>query len=201
MDDTMTLPHQAGVDLAGASLHAQAMLDALGITGDGLTPTRLVKGLHELAAGRTVDPRRHLRVQFPPTSTEPGLIVVQDIPFTSVCEHHVLPFTGHATVAYLPAPGDKIVGLSKLARLVQEYAARPQVQERLTDQVVTALMEVLTPRGAACAVRGVHSCMALRGARTGVVSAMTTTQFGGVLADQPWRGEFTATLTTPVWRG
>lgn len=188
------------INIDRAADHAYAMLGELGIAGDLDTPRRLVRALHELASGRTVDPRRHLRVQFPPTSTQPGLIVVQDVPFTSICEHHVLPFTGIATVAYLPEVDAPIVGLSKLARLVQDYAARPQVQERLTDQVVTALMEVLHPRGAACAIRGVHSCMALRGARTGVSAAMTTTQFGGVLAEAPWRAEFTASLNTAPWR-
>jgi GTP cyclohydrolase I len=113
----------------------------------------------------------------------------------------LLPFTGVATLAYLPQPGSRIVGLSKLARLVQEYAARPQVQERLADQVVTALMEELEPRGAACAVRGVHSCMALRGARTGLSAGMTTIQYGGDLRGDPWRSEFNSALTTPPWRG
>lgn len=185
----------------GAEANARAMLNALGIRGDDGTPGRLVRALHEMTAGRLVDPRRHLAVQFPPISSEPGPIVVEDVPFTSVCEHHVLPFTGHATVAYLPHPGQPIVGLSKLARLVQDYAARPQVQERLTDQVVTALMEVLEPAGAACAVRGVHSCMALRGARTGQSSAMTTVQYAGVMRGDPWRREFAARLVTPAWRG
>lgn len=198
----MTTIHTAhDIDTATASQHATAMLDALGIHGDATTPHRLVRALHELTRGRAIDPRRHLAVQFPPTSTTPGIIVVEDVPFVSVCEHHVLPFTGHATVAYLPKPGQPIVGLSKLARLVQDYAARPQVQERLTDQVVTALMDVLDPAGAACAVRGTHSCMALRGARTGTSSAMTTTGFAGVLAGDPYRREFVGRLVTAPWRG
>jgi GTP cyclohydrolase I len=189
------------VELLAAETAARQMLTDLGIHGDDRTAGRLVRALHEMTAGRLVDPRRHLHVQFPPTSTEPGPIVVEDVPFASVCEHHVLPFVGHATVAYLPRPGQPIVGLSKLARLVQDYAARPQVQERLTDQVVTALMEVLDPAGAACAIRGVHTCMTLRGARTGHASAMTTVQYAGVMHDDPWRREFAARLTTPAWRG
>lgn len=190
-----------GMNLDAAERHAAAMLGELGIEGDESTPARLVRALHELTGGRLQDPRRHLKVQFPPTSSEPGPVVVEDIPFVSVCEHHVLPFTGHATLAYLPRPGDRIVGLSKLARLVQEYAARPQVQERLTDQVVTALMEVLRPAGAACAVRGTHSCMTLRGARTGQSAAMTTVQYAGALAEDPWRAEFRSRLVTPPWMG
>lgn len=188
------------VDLAAAEDHARGLLKALGIHGDDDTPGRMARALHELAAGRLGDPRRHLAVQFPPASTDPGLIVVTDVPFVSLCEHHILPFAGVATVAYLPCPDSQIVGLSKLARLVQEYAARPQVQERLADQVVTALQDVLDPRGAACAVRGSHTCMALRGARTGMGSAMTTVQFAGELQADPWRSEFNAHLTTAAWR-
>ncbi|MBM0203540.1 GTP cyclohydrolase I [Micromonospora sp. STR1s_5] len=176
------------------------MLRYLGVHGDQETPGRLVRALHEMTRGRLMDPRRHLAVQFPPTGLDPGPVIVEDVPFVSVCEHHVLPFTGVATVAYLPKPGQPIVGLSKLARLVQEYAARPQVQERLTDQVVTALMEVLAPAGAACAVRGVHSCMTLRGARTGQSSAMTTVQYAGVLRNDPYRREFAGRLVTAAWR-
>lgn len=187
-------------NLGRAAEGAAEMLKHLDIGGDDDTPARLVKALHELTRGRLTDPRDHLAVQFPPTSAVPGVIVVEDIPFVSVCEHHVLPFTGVATVAYLPRPGDAIVGLSKLARLVQDYAARPQVQERLTDQVITALMEVLDPAGAAAAIRGVHSCMALRGARTGVSAAMTTSQYAGVMAEDPFRTEFNARLVTAAWR-
>lgn len=178
---------------------ARTMLAALGIHGDELTPDRLVRALDELTYGRSQDPRRHLAVQFPPTSGEPGPVVVEDVPFTSVCEHHVLPFTGVATVGYLPRPGQPIVGLSKLARLVQEYAARPQVQERLTDQVVTALLDTLNPAGAACAVRGVHSCMTLRGARTGQSAAMTTVQYAGTMGGDPYRREFAGRLVTAAW--
>lgn len=192
--------HPDHVDIDRARNAARDMLTALGVHGDDDTPGRLVRALHEMTAGRLVDPRRHLTVQFPPTSSRPGPVIVEDVPFVSVCEHHVLPFTGYATVAYLPKPGQPIVGLSKLARLVQEYAARPQVQERLTDQVVTGLMTSLNPAGAACAVRGVHSCMTLRGARTGQSSAMTTVQYAGVMGEDPWRREFAARLVTPAWR-
>jgi GTP cyclohydrolase IA len=186
-------------DLDKATLHAAAMLDALSIVGDSDTPGRLVRALDELTSGRDQDPLRHLLVQFPPTATEPGLIVVTDIPFTSVCEHHVLPFTGVATVAYLPMVGQQILGLSKVARLVQEYAARPQVQERLTDQIADALYTGIRSRGAAAAVRGTHSCMALRGARTGLSAAMVTVQYAGDLTGSPWREEFTARLNTNPW--
>lgn len=188
-------------DLNTAVGHAKALLTALNIQGDQATPDRFVRALHEMTSGRLTDPRRHLKVQFPPTSSTPGAIAVEDVPFVSVCEHHVLPFTGYATLTYLPHPDQHIVGLSKLARLVQDYAARPQIQERLTDQIVTALVDVLNPAGAACAIRGIHSCMALRGARTGNSAAMTTTAFAGTLAVDPYRHEFTDRLTTAPWQG
>lgn len=183
-----------------AAKHAASMLAELGIAGvDDLTPHRMVRALDELAAGRWVDPRRHLAVEFPPVSERPGLVVVTDVPFTSLCEHHVLPFTGIATVAYLPGPGEAIIGLSKLARMVVDYAARPQVQERLTDQIAQALADRPGTLGAACAIRGVHACMALRGARTGARVGMVTTQYVGALDQQPWRGDFAARLTGPAW--
>ncbi len=183
-----------------AAIHAAAMLDTLGLGGDDRTATRLVRALDELAYGRHQDAARHLEVQFPPTAGSPFLIVVTDVPFTSLCEHHMLPFTGIATVGYLPAEGMPIVGLSKLARMLQEFAARPQLQERLADQVATAMHTRLRARGAACAIRGVHTCMALRGARTGMAAAMVTVQYAGEVGEQPWRGEFAARLNTPPWQ-
>ncbi len=175
--------------------HAAKMLAALGITGDERTAHRMVRALDELTRGRLHDPRTHLEVRFPPVDETPGLIAATDIPFVSVCEHHILPFAGVATVAYLPHPGDRIVGLSKLARLVVGYAARPQVQERLTAQVVSALDEVLAPAGAACRIRSVHQCMALRGARAGTDAAMITAQYRGALNTDPWRHEFRQLLS------
>lgn len=177
-----------GQDLAAAEVHCLAMLDALGIAGahDGRTAGRHVRALAELTRGLAVDPCAHLGVQFPPTSDEVQLIAAHAVPFTSVCEHHVLPFWGHATVAYLPKPGAAIVGLSKLARLVADYAARPQVQERLGEQVVSALMRELPAAGAAVAIRGVHTCMALRGARAGTAAAMLTLRATGELSAGPW---------------
>ena len=184
-----------------AALHAAAMLDALGLVGDDRTAWRLVKALDELAGARNLDPGRHLAVEFPTLiPADPGLVCVTDLPFTSLCEHHMLPFAGIATLAYLPTATRAIPGLSKLARLLGDYAARPQVQERLTYQVAAALHIGLQARGAACAVRAVHACMALRGAATGPDAAMVTTEFVGQLADDPWRGEFMAKLNTARWR-
>ncbi|MDQ1005986.1 GTP cyclohydrolase I [Streptomyces sp. V4I23] len=137
------------------------------------TPRRLAEALLEMTEGTTREPRRHLQVTFPPVGRA-SLIIAADISFTSVCEHHMLPFTGQAVVAYLPSPGAEIVGISKLARIVHEYAARPQMQERIGEQVVDALTECLDTQGAGCILRAGHACMTLRGARAH--GAKVTTQ-------------------------
>lgn len=176
------------------------MFDALGIVGDDHTPARHVRALAELTRGLRETPTDHLTVTFPPVSAEPGMVIATDIPFVSLCAHHALPFAGQFTVAYLPKPDSHIVGLSKLARLVIGYAARPQVQEQIAAQSVTALMGTLNARGAAIAIRGTHSCMAHRGARTGALSAMVTVEHVGELRDAPWRQEF-AEAAARVIRG
>jgi GTP cyclohydrolase I len=174
---------------------ARALLESLGLpeteaTKD--TPRRLVAALVELTAGLRTDPDRHLLVTFPPESPDPGMILVAGVPFVSLCEHHMLPFTGTATVAYLPAPGARIVGLSKLARVVSEYAARPQIQERLGDQIVRAITGNLDTLGAACMIRAAHSCLTLRGAKA-VGAEMVTSHLAGRFRDDPSaRGEFLA---------
>jgi len=132
------------------------------IDRDGLieTPSRVVKALRELTSGyRSKSPREILKT-FDNDGTR-DLIVVKDIPFYSLCEHHMLPFFGVAHVAYIP--GDRIVGLSKFARLVDLYARRLQVQERLTAQIADALDEVLNPAGVFVIVEAEHFCMAMRG--------------------------------------
>lgn len=178
-----------------AEHHARELLEALGIpetesTKD--TPRRLVAALVEMTTGVFLDPSRHLAVTFPSESPDPGMIVVTGIPLVSVCEHHMLPFTGVATVGYLPVPGARIVGLSKLARVAQEFAARPQVQERLGDQITTAITSCLDTLGAACVIRAHHSCLTLRGARaTG--ATMVTSHLSGRFRDEPSvRAEFLA---------
>jgi GTP cyclohydrolase I len=175
-----------------ATAHARAMLTALGVdcTGEDTadTPARLVGALAELTAGLELDPGRHLAVTFPPPSADPPMVVVPGIPISSVCEHHVLPFTGTATIAYLPA--GRIVGLSKLARVAQEFAARPQVQERLGDQIVTAIDKHLDTRGAACMITAVHSCMTLRGAKAAGAKMVTSHLTGLFREDAAARAEF-----------
>jgi GTP cyclohydrolase I len=113
---------------------------------------------------------------------------VRDIPFTSICEHHLLPFTGVAAVGYLP--GQRILGLSKLARVVELFARRPQLQERMTKQIATWLERQLEPRGVGVVLRAEHSCMTLRGVTAQGSSTVTSTLLGLVRTDERTRGEF-----------
>ena len=130
---------------------------------DGLqkTPKRVARMYAEVFAGLQEDPEHHLQVQF--ESGHDEMVMVRDIPFYSMCEHHLMPFVGRAHVAYIPSERGMITGLSKLARLVEAYARRPQVQERLTTQVADKLMEVLEPRGTLVVVEAEHQCMSMRG--------------------------------------
>jgi GTP cyclohydrolase IA len=131
-------------------------------------------------AGLQDDPKRHLKTVFNERYDE--IVLLRDIEFHSLCEHHLLPFTGKAHVAYLP--DGKVVGLSKLARLVEGYARRPQVQERLTTQIADALMEELQPLGAACVIEATHTCMTIRGAKKhGAV--MVTSALRGIFKENP----------------
>jgi GTP cyclohydrolase I len=151
------------VDLKRIEKAVREILLAIGEDPDreGLlkTPNRVARAYAELMAGLREDPRRHLKTVFKECYDE--IVILRDIPFHSLCEHHLLPFTGRAHVAYLPA--GKVVGLSKLARLVDGFARRPQVQERLTKQIADALMTELNPVGAACVIEASHTCMTIRG--------------------------------------
>ena len=153
------------VDLPRIEAAVREILTAIGEDPDrdGLqrTPSRVAKMYAEVFSGLREDPAHHLQVQFEADHDE--MVMVRDIPFYSMCEHHLLPFVGKAHVAYVPGESGKITGLSKLARLVEAYARRPQVQERLTGQVADKLMEVLEPRGALVVVEAEHQCMSMRG--------------------------------------
>jgi GTP cyclohydrolase I len=132
---------------------------------DGLkaTPDRVARMYAEVCRGLHHDPADHLLVTFDEEHDE--MILVRDIPLYSLCEHHLIPFLGKAHVGYIPNEDGRITGLSKLARLVDGFAARPQVQERLTTQVADALVEVLDPRGAIVVIEAEHLCMSMRGVR------------------------------------
>lgn len=135
------------------------------------TPSRVARSYGELLSGYQSDPADHLDRQFEVDHDE--MVIVRDIPFSSLCEHHMLPFIGRAHVAYLPGPDGKVCGLSKLARVVDGYAKRLQVQERLTVQVADAMMTRLEARGALVTIEAEHLCMTMRGVQK--PGAMTTT--------------------------
>ncbi|HWE97693.1 MAG TPA: GTP cyclohydrolase I FolE [Tepidisphaeraceae bacterium] len=144
------------------------------------TPNRVARAYRELMAGLKIDPREYLKTVFHESYQE--VVLLRDIEFHSLCEHHLLPFTGRAHVAYLP--DGKIVGLSKLARVVEGYARRPQVQERLTTQIADAIMEELNPIGAACVIEAVHTCMTIRGVKKHG-SVMVTSELRGIFKENP----------------
>jgi GTP cyclohydrolase I len=174
----------AKVDIPRIERAVREILLAVGENPDreGLlrTPNRVARAYGELMAGLHVDPKRHLKTVF--TENYDEVVLLRDIEFHSLCEHHLLPFTGRAHVAYLPA--GKVVGLSKLARLVEGFARRPQVQERLTTQIADALMDELQPIGAACVIEAVHTCMTIRGAKKHG-STMVTSALRGIFKDSP----------------
>lgn len=132
---------------------------------DGLvrTPSRVAEMYAEIFSGLHDDPARHLSVTFEADHDE--MIMVRDIPLYSICEHHLVPFHGRAHVAYIPGHDGRITGLSKLARLVDGFSKRPQVQERLTSQIADAMVEALGPRGVLVVIEAEHLCMGMRGVR------------------------------------
>ncbi len=149
------------------------------------TPQRVSRSFAEIFSGLDEDPAQHLHKIFHVDSDE--LVMVKDIPFYSMCEHHLLPFFGNVHVAYLPK-GGRITGLSKLARTVDGFARRPQVQERLTAQVADAVENVLEPYGVAVVVEAEHLCMQMRGVQKRGATAVTST-FRGQLAKKSGRQE------------
>ncbi len=184
LDDDSGSPEPAHVDVPRIERAIREILIAVGEDPDreGLikTPNRVARAYGELMAGLHTDPKLHLKTVFNERYDE--VVLLRDIQFHSLCEHHLLPFTGKAHVAYLP--DGKVVGLSKLARLVEGFARRPQVQERLTTQIADALMEELAPIGAACVIEATHTCMTIRGAKkTGAI--MVTSALRGIFKENP----------------
>lgn len=145
------------------------------------TPKRVLKAMREMTAGRHDDPAAILSTTFDRHAYD-QMVVLRGVEFVSLCEHHMLPFTGSAVVAYVP--GDRVVGLSKLARLVDCYARRLQIQERMTQQIADALTEHLKPRGAGVVLAASHSCMCSRGVRKSGAE-MVTSCLTGVLREKP----------------
>jgi GTP cyclohydrolase I len=177
------------IDLDAAERAVTDLLHALGIATDseGLqqTPRRVARAYAELFTPSDFDV-----TTFANDQGYDELVLVRDIPLRSVCEHHLLPFTGVAHVGYLP--GQRIVGLSKLARIVEYFAGRPQVQERLTKQVANWLKQSLQPKGVGVVIEADHSCMTLRGVRATGASTITSALVGAVRDDPRTRQEFLA---------
>ncbi|HEV7523851.1 MAG TPA: GTP cyclohydrolase I FolE [Acidimicrobiia bacterium] len=157
----------SGVDTARIEKAVREILFAIGEDPDrdGLlrTPQRVAEMYAEIFSGLHEDPSQHLIVTFEANHDE--MVLVRDIALYSLCEHHLAPFHGRAHVAYIPGDDGRITGLSKLARLVDGFAKRPQVQERLTTQIADAIVEVLQPRGAFVMIEAEHLCMSMRGVR------------------------------------
>jgi len=190
------VPRDGGADLSAAETAAADFLTALGIPLDSEslrdTPRRMAAAYAELFAPRAFD-----LTTFPNDEGYDELVLARSIPVQSVCEHHLLPFVGVAHVGYLP--GERILGLSKLARVVELFARRPQVQERLTRQVADWLQTHLSPRGVGVVVQAEHLCMSLRGVRAAGATTLTSALHGSVRDDPATRAEFLA-LTTSTLR-
>ncbi|MGI8881319.1 MAG: GTP cyclohydrolase I FolE [Jatrophihabitans sp.] len=180
-----------GVDLPRAELAVRELLIAVGEDPDreGLkaTPARVARAYAEIFAGLFLDPDEVLATTFDEHHDE--LVLVKDIPLYSTCEHHLVPWHGRAAVGYIPGENGRITGLSKLARLVDLYARRPQVQERLTSQVADAVDRVLQPRGVIVVVEAEHLCMAMRGIKKPGAVTMTSAVRGGFRSDPRSRAE------------
>jgi len=164
-DEPSTASTPAGVDLPRIERAVREILAAVGEDPDreGLleTPARVARMYAELFSGLHSDPSIHLKKFF--TEKYDEMVLVRDISFNSMCEHHMLPFIGKAHIGYIP--NGKVVGLSKLARVVEEISRRPQVQERMTEQIANLLIQELDVKGVAVVIEASHSCMSIRGIR------------------------------------
>jgi len=182
---------EEAVDLPRIEKAVREILIAVGEDPDrdGLvqTPGRVARAYAELFAGLRVDPRDVLRTTFEADHDE--LVLVRDIQVFSLCEHHLLPFKGVAHIGYIPAEDGRITGLSKLARLVEVYARRPQVQERLTSQIADQLAEQLNARGVIVVIECEHMCMEMRGIRKAGSRTLTSAVRGILKTDSKSRQE------------
>ncbi len=159
------------------------------------TPSRVVRAYEEFFAGYGVDAEDILRRTFEETDGYDEMVVLRDIRLESHCEHHMVPFIGKAHVAYLP--GNRVVGISKLARIVDIYSHRLQLQEKLTSQIANAIQEVLNPRGVAVVIEAAHQCMTTRGVRKPGVTMVTSRMLGAFRDNPATRREFMALIGNP----
>jgi GTP cyclohydrolase I len=190
----MTKPpaSQSSVTLADVEAAVRTLIEWAGDDPDreGLldTPARVARSYRELFAGYEIEPRAYLERTFEEVGGYNQLVVLKDIRFVSFCEHHMLPVVGVAHVGYLPT--DRVVGISKLARVVRGYARRLQIQEKMTAQIATAIEEVLRPQGVGVVIEAEHSCMTLRGVDVPGASLTTSALLGVVRDDARTREEF-----------
>ncbi len=156
------------------------------------TPDRVVRSYEEFFAGYTEDPREILARTFEETDGYDEMVVLRDIRLESYCEHHMVPIIGKAHVGYLPA--HRVVGISKLARVIEAYAKRLQIQEKMTAQIANCILEVLEPRGVAVVIEAAHQCMTTRGIRKPGVTMVTSRMLGAFRDDPSTRREFLAMI-------
>jgi GTP cyclohydrolase I len=183
---------EPGIDVDAAAAAVTDLMLALGMDPTDPSLTRTPHRV-ALAYAELLSPREFGLTTFPNEEGYDELVVARDIPFTSLCEHHLLPFVGTASVGYLP--GARIIGLSKLARVVELFARRPQVQERMTKQVANWLDQHLRPRGVGVVVRAEHTCMTLRGVQARGSSTVTSALHGTLRDDPRSRAEFLGLAT------
>ncbi|OUM98970.1 MAG: GTP cyclohydrolase I FolE [Firmicutes bacterium ZCTH02-B6] len=190
-----TAAHTREVDKRKIETAVRMILEAIGEDPEreGLvdTPRRVAEAYAELCAGMRENVERHLEVYFQEEHDE--LVLVRDIPFYSLCEHHLLPFFGKAHIAYIPRDG-RVTGLSKLARVVEAYARRLQMQERLTKQIADALMTHLKPQGVAVVLEAEHLCMSMRGVKKPGSKTVTSAMRGIFRKDEKTRAEVLALI-------
>ena len=155
------------------------------------TPKRVANMYEEIFAGLTEDPKQHIKLFNEQSNDE--MVIVKDIPFYSMCEHHLLPFFGKAHIGYIPSD-NKIIGLSKLARIVDNFAKKPQVQERLTSDIADFLNDNLQPKGVAVIMEAEHMCMTMRGARAAGSKTQTSALRGIMSTDAKTRAEVLSLL-------
>ena len=192
MSENTTATGRSQVDLPRAERAVRELLLALGEDPDreGLleTPRRVAAAFEEVLGGREVDAEALLQVGFDEGHDE--MVILRDIPFFSICEHHLFPFRGAAHIAYVPR--GRVVGISKLARLVDAIARRPQLQERLTAQIADIMMDGLQPDGVAVAVEAEHLCMTMRGIKKPGSRMVTSAMRGTFQTQDETRAEFLA---------
>jgi GTP cyclohydrolase I len=187
------------VDKGRIEKAVREILEAIGEDPDrdGLvrTPVRMADMYEEIFSGLHHDPSEHLTVTFEADHDE--MVMVRDIPVHSLCEHHLIPFVGRAHVAYIPGDDGRITGLSKIARLVDGFARRPQVQERLTTQIADALQNVLNPDGAFVVIEAEHLCMSMRGVKKPGSLTITSAVRGLFKTNPATRAEAMSLITHP----